>query len=253
MQVVAYTQVWNEAEMLPFYLNHYTKFCDKVIVYDNGSTDGSQDIVKSFKDAELREYDTGGTLDDVAITELQSNHYKEQKGKADFVIVCSCDEFLYLPDGNNPYDLRKKLQEFKDQGVTFPKMRGFSMLDDGDESIYNRLGEIDPFLYNYIKTGWENGNDAKRVVFNPNEVEVAYHIGSHNCDVSGNIVESEDPLFMLHYSVLGLDRALKKNAVYRERFSQRNRDSGYGFHRNNDEWFIENCYKQIKNNLKKVI
>lgn len=246
-------QIWNEAEMLPFYLNHYTAFCDKVVVYDNGSTDGSQDIVKSFKNTELREYDTGGTLDDVAITELQSNCWREEIGKADWVIVNSCDEFLYLPDANNPYDIRKKLTEFTEKGITFPTMRGFSMLDDGDESIYNRLNEISPFLYDYIKTGWENGNDAKRVVFNPSEVTVDYHIGSHHCNVSGNVKESGESFFLLHYSILGLEKALKKNEIYRQRFSQRNRDSGYGFHRNNDEWFTENCYKPIKNNLKKVI
>ena len=53
MKVTLYTICYNEQEMLPYFLNHYSKMVDKIVVYDNQSTDNSRKILESFKDCEL--------------------------------------------------------------------------------------------------------------------------------------------------------------------------------------------------------
>mgnify|MGYP000701398893 CR=1 FL=1 len=37
MKIWAYAVIWNEEKMLDFYLRHYSKFCDKIVFFDNES------------------------------------------------------------------------------------------------------------------------------------------------------------------------------------------------------------------------
>ena len=53
MKITLYTICYNEQEMLPYFLNHYSKMVDKIVVYDNYSTDNSRQILESFKDCEI--------------------------------------------------------------------------------------------------------------------------------------------------------------------------------------------------------
>jgi hypothetical protein len=43
--------------MLPYYLRHYERFCEQIVVYDNASDDGSQEIVVSHPLCDLRHID----------------------------------------------------------------------------------------------------------------------------------------------------------------------------------------------------
>lgn len=218
---------------------------EKIVVYDNGSTDNTKEIVKSFPNTELREFDTNNTLDDIDITNLYNNCWKESRGKADFVIMSSVDEFLWSPLW------RELLEIYKDRKVDVPVTKGYSMLAE-NESIYNKLSTYEGQIYDLIKTGAENKNDSKKVIFNP-EIEINYKTGCHECEPTGKIGGLTSGFRMLHYSILGLENALRKNVIYRERFSQRNKDLNLGFHRFDDMWYIQNCYQPVKNNLIKVV
>ena len=46
MKIHLYSVCYNEEIILPYYLNHYSKFVDKITVYDNFSTDSSVEILK---------------------------------------------------------------------------------------------------------------------------------------------------------------------------------------------------------------
>ena len=48
-RISVYSICWNEAKLLPFFLNHYAKFASKITIYDNESNDGSVEVVKIFK------------------------------------------------------------------------------------------------------------------------------------------------------------------------------------------------------------
>jgi glycosyltransferase involved in cell wall biosynthesis len=54
MKIWAYAICWNEEVMLPYYLKHYEKFCEKIIIYDNMSTDNSRNIIKNHPLCEIR-------------------------------------------------------------------------------------------------------------------------------------------------------------------------------------------------------
>ena len=86
--VYVYTVCHNEALLLPYFLRHYGSFAEKVIVYDNQSTDGSADIAGSWPKTEVRTLDSGNELRDDLLLEVKNNCWKESRGKADLVIVC---------------------------------------------------------------------------------------------------------------------------------------------------------------------
>ena len=51
-----YTICWDEADMLGFFFRHYDPWVDRYIVYDDGSTDGSLDILRAHPKVELRRF-----------------------------------------------------------------------------------------------------------------------------------------------------------------------------------------------------
>ena len=45
MRIDLYTLCWNDADMLGFFFRHYDRFVQRYIVYDDGSTDQSLEIL----------------------------------------------------------------------------------------------------------------------------------------------------------------------------------------------------------------
>lgn len=246
MVIHTYTLVRNEELMIMFYLNHYKNISDKILVYDNGSTDKTIEIAKSYPKVEIRNFEMNG-WDDLAITNLYNECWKDSRGKADWVIICSADEILYHPK------LQSYLEKCKKKGITIPRTIGFSMLAE-DESVYDRLEEFkNQQIYDFIKTGANWKYDSKFMVFNP-EIDINYDNGCHTAKPSGNVKHDLIPaLKNLHYSLRGLKGSLEKNKLYRERVSQVNKDLNLGFHRMDDNYYIETNYRPVKQNLRKVI
>lgn len=44
MIIHAHILAWNEEKILPFTLDYYSSFCEKIFIHDNMSTDSSDDI-----------------------------------------------------------------------------------------------------------------------------------------------------------------------------------------------------------------
>jgi hypothetical protein len=73
--------------MLPYFLNHYSKMVDKIVVYDNQSTDNSVEILKSFKgcEIEIRDYNTNNEIQDGTLMMVKNNCWKNDN--SDYIIV----------------------------------------------------------------------------------------------------------------------------------------------------------------------
>lgn len=95
-RVHVYTICRDEARMMPFWIRHYSAFCEKLIVYDGQSDDGTRAIVQACPKAELREWPYMG-LDDEKFLQAV-NLSRDMEGPAEWRIWADVDELLYHPD-----------------------------------------------------------------------------------------------------------------------------------------------------------
>lgn len=115
MKLIGFTCTYNEAEYIP-YVMPYVKAMgyDKFIVYDNGSTDGTTEILKRrYPFVEVREYYTGGKFDDGVKCRLQSESFFECKELAkDGELICmTWTDFDEVLMWNGDVDIKKQLEE----------------------------------------------------------------------------------------------------------------------------------------------
>ena len=216
MKIWVYSICWNEKILLPFYLRHYASFADKIIVYDHHSDDGSRLILASHSRVEMRNYDAVG-IHEPSINAIYNNCYKEAIGKADWVILCDIDEFIYDPD------ILATLQEYKDSGITVPKTLGYTMLHD-NLPVYNGKQ-----IYYSYKLGVEDYVFNKSAIINP-RVEITYDPGRHSAKFNPEPIYSQPRIKLLHYRYWGMDWLLERNRSHCARLSQQNIDSGWGYH-----------------------
>ena len=251
MKIHLYCTLWNEEKILPYFIKHYSQFCDKMIFYDNESTDLSALIINSHPKTELRSYSTNNTLDDGVHVALKEKAVIEAKKEgADFVIVVDCDEFIYHP---NLIELLSN--EMSETCVFYPI--GFQMVS---ERFPTTSGQI----YDEINLGKPDGWYCKPVLINLNLSDyIKFDAGIHeifkrHSKISGKIyhpiperlrpggeyedktwgnihhlIEHSDlytdhPLKLFHYKFIGRDYVKSRYQMYATRNSHDNQSKGYG-------------------------
>lgn len=216
IRVKVLTISYNEEKILPFFLSHYEKFCDEIIILDNKSTDNTCAIAKSHPKVSLYQYDTGDKLDDKSYLAIKNNFWKKDLKYWDWIIVVDMDEFLYHPN------ILGFLRKYKDQGVSLPNIIGYNMIGDDFPDNYS-VG-----LTDLIKTGILNTRYSKNCVFSPKLIkEINYSPGAHSCSPSGTVSKSKDnELKLLHYHYFGLSHFIERSKIYAERLRQVDYDWG---------------------------
>ena len=149
----------NEAHIIPYFLKHYGAFVDTFIIYDNGSTDESLQLLKSHPKTVVKSFDTNGFMDSGLTWKLKNSAWKSSRGKADFVIVCDMDELLYNPDPATWLRMLKKcsytvvrpegyqmvsekLPPFSDEPITTVIRTGVMAFEKYSKTVLFDLGKI---------------------------------------------------------------------------------------------------------------
>ena len=211
---------FNEAAILPFFLDHYTNYvgATKIFLYDGGSTDGSDLIVNDYPvEFIVEKHDK---LDDTVLMRIRNEEWKKHRNECDWFIVCDVDEFLYHPD------LRNKLMEYKRNGITLPMVEGSEMFS----KVFPRF-EKGRYLHQFITTGSPNpGFYNKNLIFDP-KIDINYTMGCHHCLPTGDVKRSARAEFKnLHYKLLSFDYLTMKARKSDERLSDWNLQHGAGIH-----------------------
>ena len=210
-----YAVCWNEERMLPFVFDYYSKFVDKFIMYDNGSTDKSIEIINAQKNTNYVHFETDG-FDDTVHAEIKNNCWKQSRGKADFVIVCDIDEFVYHPQ------IELFLDKLKKERISLPSPHGYSMYSE----TFPVLGQG---ITEQIRTGVADEGYSKCLLFDPNLIyEVNYDPGAHICHPLGIVNRNED-YKVLHYKNLDIDAVLCRTRINAARLSPANKELNLGF------------------------
>jgi len=274
IKVWAYCLAWNEAKMLTYYLRYYTSFCERVIVYDNESTDNSREICSRFPNVELRTFSTNNRFDDFTHVEIKTQCVHEARNQADFVIVGDCDEFVYHEN------MLEFLADVKGKySVFYPA--GFDMVTD-------RFPTTEGSIFDEVKTGVPSPWYSKPMLMDPNNVfDFAWVEGCHelvdgSLQSLGNIhhIVKEDevpnekpykghmwprfkkqfevldrfvthPLKMLHCKFLGPEYVSERHRAYTSRLSEENLKENLGEHYISMD--IKNKFTELNSQVQLVI
>lgn len=236
MKIDLFAICYNEELILPYFLRHYSQFCDNITIYDNYSTDKSEEIAVNAG-AKVVKFDTNNEFREDLQMQVRSNCWKSSD--ADWVIVCDCDEFVYH---SNLIDVLEQtdstifyLKVFDMYSLMFPTTKGQ--------------------IYEEVKMGYHNvnfgGTGVKPILFKPSEInEINYASGSHKAVPLGNVkANTVSDIKLLHMRYLSKEYVINRNAEYGKRHSEVNKRNG---------WTIQNLLPAIEHetlfneNIKKV-
>jgi glycosyltransferase involved in cell wall biosynthesis len=212
--IEAHIIAFNEAETIHLTIKHYQSFCDRIIIWDNHSTDNTREIARLMT-CTVKTFGVKGELSDRAYMELKNECWKKThpgQDRRDWVVVVDADEILL-------YD-RKKL--YFDGNASIVKTQGWN--------VFSHDMPKDNWLD--ITTGYPEENYSKNVIFDPKQItDINYHIGGHVCKPRGNVVWSDETLYLLHYrNVGGPQRLVDRHNLYRPRMSKENLQRNWGHH-----------------------
>lgn len=207
MNISLYFINFNDSFYLPFLKEHYGQFCNKIVMYDNYSSDNSENLARSLG-FEVRKFGRHGQLNDQHYLHVKNQCWKEDRNKnVDYVIVCDADEFVTGPS--------------KYIGPV-PKVKGFNMISDD-------LPEKDIFE---INTGYIDENYSKQAIFNPDFVEeINFAHGCHKNHIKTKGPHESGPLELYHFRQIGgVQRLIDRHLEYRKRLSEFNKMHRMGYH-----------------------
>ena len=87
----------NEEDIIPFCIQYWSRIADKVIVYDNHSTDSSVELLSKYDWIEIRTFDSDGQNDSIQ-KQVKEQAYLEFKDQCDILIITDMDEVFYFND-----------------------------------------------------------------------------------------------------------------------------------------------------------
>ncbi len=274
MKIHAYSLCWNAEFILPYYLRHYEKFCEKIIIYDNMSTDKSRDIINNHPLSELRDFNTNNEFRDDIHLMLKNDCWKECRNKGiDYVIVSDIDEFLYSTNLISFLETNKKFSVFKPAGF---------------EMFAYKLQQNENQLYDQIKKGFFNSKFCKKIIFSPDRIkEINFLPGCHNNrkilfsykfkffnylinqnvskSVSKVIFKFFSPLWyfdrksaekselkLLHFKYIDKEYLIKRHEIYSNRLSQANKENKWGLEYLNYKKELDTIFITLNIKSKKI-
>lgn len=225
---------YNEEVLMPHFIRHYSSFSEKIFIYDNMSTDKTVQICEQFDSVEVFSFDTNDKIRDDVYLKLKNEIWKKSRQKADLVIVCDIDEFIY---SKNFTDILNKSIEEKS---TLFKCQGFNMITDV-------LPSYSDDLFSRFQFGVRESNFDKILMFDPNKIEeINYSFGAHDACPIGKIKFSKQVFSLLHYKFISLDYILARYKLFSSRLSRFNKKLKLGYHYSFSSFKIRNEYNSIR-------
>lgn len=97
MKICWITLCKNEMDILPFVRKYWERISADVIVYDNGSTDGSLEYLSSIPYVTIKHFDSDGH-NDIIHKNVKEQAYLEHKNDYDIIIITDMDEVFFFDD-----------------------------------------------------------------------------------------------------------------------------------------------------------
>lgn len=206
MSLAVFTTIKDEVRLLPFFLKHYSEIADRIVVYDEASTDGSVALLESNPKVEIREWPVEG-LDEEVKLELARTMHKEFEDVYRWTAWVDVDEFLYSPN------FTEVLRECDSCDVI--QTQGYNMVDSG--GVPNFDGRQ---IWEVIQRGIRSNVYSKPVVFRPG-IEIDFVRGLHALENCCPIISDKPCLKLLHYRYLNSSYTRARNKRNYRRSTQK--------------------------------
>ena len=220
------TVCYNEMPLLPYAVDYWKEYAEKVFVYDNGSDDGSVEYLKQFEPwIQVEHFDSGG-LDAQTNSEIKGNKWRDMRNDYDFFVVCDLDEFHYCPDWDGQLDAMRA--NGNSLGVCQWWCPTLPCMPDRSRVEGHLLHEIYPFAYKFpTKVTVIDCKKCREPRFTPGNHE------HRSVDLDGKLsTEFHFPnMYVLHIERgFGIEYYLKRVHEMRERRSKRQITTNRGVH-----------------------
>jgi glycosyl transferase family 2 len=218
-QVHLFAICWNERKMIPYFFRHYNELVDRFFISDNGSTDGSLEMLSGDERVHVEHWDVIGDSFVREACWLNNDFWKQSRGRAQWAFVVDMDEHLF------DADLRGHLANCRSNNVTAIKVIGYDMMAE-------TFPTEDRPLWQLITRGIRFIGLDKMAIFSPDAiVETNYQAGRHVCDPMGRVVwERRHPVKLLHYKRLGAEYLISRNQTLFSGLRPGDLAEGLGFH-----------------------
>lgn len=224
MKITVLSKWYNEAELAPFFLNHYS-YADEILIYlDRGINDGSVAEIKKYPQAKIIWAKSTGKLNDgaciAALNDIAS------KSNADWLISVDADEFVFPQNFNDPREVLKRA----DGNIIYSSMWNMYRhetdpdLDPLHPSIFQRR-HGDP---NRISNN--NEMSTKPNIINP-RIKINWGVGCHGYYSAINPQVSTTRFDGAHWQSVDVDISCKRRIKGgKERMSDTNLKNMWAFH-----------------------
>jgi hypothetical protein len=191
--------------MLPHFFKHYDSLVDRFYIFDNGSTDGSLEMLAGDERIQVAPFET--EFDSFVDTELHLSEeiWKASRGVAQWVIVIDIDEHLYHED------LQAYLRLCTERDVTAIQAVGYEMVSETFPDTSSRLCDV--VTRGVRMPQWHD----KLCVFDPSAVvRTNFTHGRHCASPEGRVRwPTRHEVLLLHYKRLGLEYEIARSAELR--------------------------------------
>lgn len=195
MKIWVFAVCHNEEAIIPWWLRHYGRFADRILVWDDASTDRSRALLQAHPSVTLFDCPWSGIDEDKALHHAY-DVYPSARGKADWVMWVDMDEFLVsdgLVDERTPYEV-----------IT---TAGYNMMGRGlpENGYWHRqIWQLNPM-------GVAAPVYAKPIMFRP-QARVRWVRGKHKLEDCDPVCSPTPMAKLLHYRYLGAAYTAAKNA-----------------------------------------
>ena len=207
------------------YLEHM-RF-DKLIVYDNQSSDNTVELLKKYNFVEVRTLNTGGEKSNQKITDIKNSVWKEFKDEENaWMFVSDFDEVIYY-DG----DLKEYLEEKSEEGYNY-------LNQDMIETVCEHFPNKERYVHEDCDGGyfWGNTNEGgcKMTLFKLDTFsKINYIAGAHRVTVtlnSNKVLKSLNDLEIksFHLKNIDFEYCLSRKNLANKRRGRDDRRRGYG-------------------------
>ncbi|MCL1985325.1 MAG: glycosyltransferase family 2 protein [Betaproteobacteria bacterium] len=206
--------------MLGFFFRHYDDWIDRYVIYDDGSTDGSLDILHAHPKVEVRKF-VRTNLESFVLshTRLQNEVWQESRGKADWIVVTALDEHLWVPERS----MTDYLAEQRERGATLIPALGFNMVSEV-------FPPNDATLVQAITRGCPAADFNKLSIFNPDALQKTnFNPGRHNALPKGRLwLPARDELMLWHFKNIGFERTVARETAQGLRLGSVDKAKSFG-------------------------